>query len=108
MAWRKCQDNGQWTGEAPVCTSKKSSMIWRRKLVSPFQTLFGYVLQESLVQTLMTQNMAVFVSVALPQDPELITNATVDSSWREWHGESARTLGNGLERHQFARARKVA
>ena len=19
VAWRKCQDNGQWTGEAPVC-----------------------------------------------------------------------------------------
>ena len=76
--------------------------------MSPSQTLFGYVLQESLVQTLMTQNMAVFVSVALPQDPELITNATVDSSWREWHGESARTMGDGLERHQFAQVRESA
>ena len=22
VAWRRCQDNGEWTGEAPVCKSK--------------------------------------------------------------------------------------
>ena len=22
VAWRKCQENGQWSGEAPVCESK--------------------------------------------------------------------------------------
>lgn len=22
LAWRKCQDNGEWTGEAPVCKCK--------------------------------------------------------------------------------------
>ncbi len=23
VAWRRCQDNGQWSGKAPTCMSKK-------------------------------------------------------------------------------------
>ena len=23
VAWRKCQDNGHWTGEAPICKNKE-------------------------------------------------------------------------------------
>ena len=26
VAWRKCQDNGQWTGEEPVCKSKNKPL----------------------------------------------------------------------------------
>ena len=27
VAWRRCQDNGEWTGEAPVCKSKMPPAI---------------------------------------------------------------------------------
>ncbi len=27
VGWRKCQDNGQWTGEAPTCESEYTALI---------------------------------------------------------------------------------
>ena len=45
------------------------------------------------------------MSVVILLDLELITSVTVVLSLRGWHGESARIMDSGPERHQFAKVR---
>ena len=101
VAWRKCQGNGQWSGEAPVC--KGVSFIYLLILESTIEmpNCLYYIntcinIQLLDVVSLPSLTMDGYLSVAPKLEQRLTTLASMATSSRDIGYMFARTMVSGL------------
>jgi hypothetical protein len=103
LSSRICQNNGQWSGDAPVCESKSMQMMCLRRELKDFLSNL-----QSAALIFPIHLMGGLTSEVMSQEIELATSATAVMSLLVYLQESVRTTDSGLEMHPLVKVSDCA